>query len=40
MVENLTAKVKAWETEKGIPFLYEKVMVPIFYIIVCNMRKD
>ncbi|CAI8607146.1 unnamed protein product [Vicia faba] len=24
MVENLTAKVKAWETEKGIPFLYEK----------------
>ncbi|XP_058745706.1 65-kDa microtubule-associated protein 5-like [Vicia villosa] len=25
MVENLTAKVKAWETEKGIPFLYEKV---------------
>ncbi|XP_019434764.1 PREDICTED: 65-kDa microtubule-associated protein 5 [Lupinus angustifolius] len=24
IVENLTAKVKAWETEKGIPFLYEK----------------
>ncbi|KAL2326289.1 hypothetical protein Fmac_025347 [Flemingia macrophylla] len=24
MVENLTAKVKAWEMEKGIPFLYEK----------------
>ncbi|KAK2407498.1 65-kDa microtubule-associated protein [Trifolium repens] len=25
MVDNLTAKVKAWEVEKGIPFLYEKV---------------
>ncbi|KAF7836261.1 65-kDa microtubule-associated protein 5 [Senna tora] len=25
IVENLTAKVKAWETEKGIPFLYDKV---------------
>ncbi|KAI4323593.1 hypothetical protein L6164_023186 [Bauhinia variegata] len=25
MVENLIAKVKAWETEKGIPFLYDKV---------------
>ncbi|XP_020202450.1 65-kDa microtubule-associated protein 5 [Cajanus cajan] len=25
MVENLTAKIKAWEMEKGIPFLYEKV---------------
>lgn len=24
LVENLTAKVKAWEIEKGIPFLYEK----------------
>ncbi|XP_058226076.1 65-kDa microtubule-associated protein 5 [Rhododendron vialii] len=24
LVENLTVKVKAWETEKGIPFLYEK----------------
>ncbi|XVF24525.1 hypothetical protein REPUB_Repub13aG0135700 [Reevesia pubescens] len=24
MVENLTAKVKAWELEKGIPFLYDK----------------
>ncbi|KAJ4720439.1 65-kDa microtubule-associated protein 5-like [Melia azedarach] len=23
-VENLTAKVKAWEMEKGIPFLYDK----------------
>ncbi|KAL5539558.1 hypothetical protein UlMin_045319 [Ulmus minor] len=25
MVENLTAKVKAWELDKGIPFLYDKV---------------
>ncbi|XP_054811234.1 65-kDa microtubule-associated protein 5 isoform X2 [Prosopis cineraria] len=25
IVENLTAKVKAWETENGIPFLYDKV---------------
>ncbi|PNY16568.1 microtubule-associated protein MAP65-5-like, partial [Trifolium pratense] len=25
MVENLTAKVKAWEVDKGITFLYEKV---------------
>ncbi|XP_059429033.1 65-kDa microtubule-associated protein 5 isoform X1 [Corylus avellana] len=25
--ENLTAKVKAWEMEKGIPFLYDKVPV-------------
>ncbi|KAK7256939.1 hypothetical protein RIF29_30551 [Crotalaria pallida] len=25
IVENLTTKVKAWEMEKGIPFLYEKV---------------
>ncbi|KAJ7949408.1 65-kDa microtubule-associated protein 5-like [Quillaja saponaria] len=25
VVENLTAKVKAWEVEKGIPFLYDKV---------------
>ncbi|XP_015876118.3 65-kDa microtubule-associated protein 5 isoform X1 [Ziziphus jujuba] len=25
MVEALTAKVKAWELEKGIPFLYDKV---------------
>ncbi|KAI8026893.1 65-kDa microtubule-associated protein 5 [Camellia lanceoleosa] len=24
LVENLTAKIKAWEIEKGIPFLYEK----------------
>uniref|UniRef100_A0A7N0RC46 Uncharacterized protein n=1 Tax=Kalanchoe fedtschenkoi TaxID=63787 RepID=A0A7N0RC46_KALFE len=24
MVESLTAKVKAWEAEKGIPFLYDK----------------
>ncbi|KAJ1382243.1 Microtubule associated protein, partial [Sesbania bispinosa] len=24
IVENLTAKVKAWEMEKGIPFVYEK----------------
>ncbi|CAI9769496.1 unnamed protein product [Fraxinus pennsylvanica] len=24
LVENLTAKVKAWEVEKGIPFLYDK----------------
>ncbi|XP_057453532.1 65-kDa microtubule-associated protein 5 [Lotus japonicus] len=24
IVENLTTKVKAWELEKGIPFLYEK----------------
>ncbi|PSS24380.1 Microtubule-associated protein [Actinidia chinensis var. chinensis] len=24
LVENLTAKVKAWEIEKGIPFLYDK----------------
>ncbi|KAK7317386.1 hypothetical protein RJT34_01559 [Clitoria ternatea] len=27
IVENLTAKVKAWEMEKGIPFLYEKVLL-------------
>ncbi|KAM1781534.1 hypothetical protein ACFX11_040101 [Malus domestica] len=25
IIENLTAKVKAWEIEKGIPFLYDKV---------------
>lgn len=25
MVENLAAKVKAWEAEKGITFSYEKV---------------
>lgn len=25
MVESLTAKVKAWEQEKGVPFLYDKV---------------
>lgn len=25
MVENLAAKVKAWESEKGITFSYEKV---------------
>ncbi|XP_057977582.1 65-kDa microtubule-associated protein 5 isoform X2 [Malania oleifera] len=25
LVENLSAKVKAWEIEKGIPFLYDKV---------------
>ncbi|KAB1226674.1 65-kDa microtubule-associated protein 5 [Morella rubra] len=25
--ENLTAKVKAWEMEKGIPFLYDKVPI-------------
>ncbi|KAF8403585.1 hypothetical protein HHK36_011689 [Tetracentron sinense] len=25
LVENLTAKVKGWEMEKGIPFLYDKV---------------
>jgi hypothetical protein len=39
MVDNLTAKVKAWEVEKGIPFLYEKVMMTILYIIDCNMGK-
>lgn len=26
ILENLTAKVKAWELEKGIPFLYDKVI--------------
>ncbi|XP_027356705.1 65-kDa microtubule-associated protein 5 [Abrus precatorius] len=31
IVENLTAKVKAWEMEKGIPFLYEKV--PLLHIL-------
>ncbi|XP_043722709.1 65-kDa microtubule-associated protein 5 isoform X2 [Telopea speciosissima] len=25
LVENLTTKVKAWEEEKGIPFMYDKV---------------
>ncbi|RVW96923.1 65-kDa microtubule-associated protein 5 [Vitis vinifera] len=25
IVENLTAKVKAWEMEKGMPFFYDKV---------------
>ncbi|XP_010530467.1 PREDICTED: 65-kDa microtubule-associated protein 5 [Tarenaya hassleriana] len=24
MIENLTAKVKAWEVERGVPFLYDK----------------
>lgn len=26
MVESLTAKVKAWELDKGVPFLYDKVI--------------
>nr|XP_023884164.1 65-kDa microtubule-associated protein 5 isoform X2 [Quercus suber] len=27
IVDNLTGKVKAWEAEKGIPFLYDKVPI-------------
>ncbi|RDY11060.1 65-kDa microtubule-associated protein 5, partial [Mucuna pruriens] len=43
IVENLTAKVKAWEMEKGIPFLYEKV--PLLhnldeYIVQRQLREE
>lgn len=31
VVDNLTAKVKAWEAEKGIPFLYDKVTYHLVY---------
>ncbi|XP_044460757.1 65-kDa microtubule-associated protein 5 [Mangifera indica] len=31
LVENLTAKTKAWEMEKGIPFLYDKA--PLLHIV-------
>ncbi|ESW05636.1 hypothetical protein PHAVU_011G196700 [Phaseolus vulgaris] len=42
-VENLTAKVKAWEMEKGIPFLYEKI--PLLhsldeYIVQRQLREE
>ncbi|GMY22873.1 65-kDa microtubule-associated protein 5 isoform X1 [Fagus crenata] len=43
IVDNLTAKVKAWEVEKGIPFLYDKV--PILhsleeYIVLRQEREE
>ncbi|XP_050282844.1 65-kDa microtubule-associated protein 5 isoform X1 [Quercus robur] len=43
VVDNLTAKVKAWEAEKGIPFLYDKV--PILssleeYIVLRQEREE
>ncbi|QCD85718.1 Microtubule-associated protein [Vigna unguiculata] len=43
IVENLTTKVKAWEMEKGIPFLYEKI--PLLhsldeYIVQRQLREE
>ncbi|KAG2396591.1 microtubule-associated protein [Vigna angularis] len=43
IVENLTARVKAWEMEKGIPFLYEKI--PLLhsldeYIVQRRLREE
>ncbi|XP_050386255.1 65-kDa microtubule-associated protein 5 [Argentina anserina] len=31
IIKSLTAKVKAWESEKGVPFLYDKV--PLLHIV-------
>lgn len=33
LVESLTVKVKAWELEKGMPFLYNKVHQLYVYFI-------
>ncbi|KAE8717876.1 hypothetical protein F3Y22_tig00110020pilonHSYRG00207 [Hibiscus syriacus] len=42
-VENLIAKVKAWELEKGIPFLYDKASLLTMleeYIVLLQARED
>ncbi|KAF3448749.1 hypothetical protein FNV43_RR09462 [Rhamnella rubrinervis] len=43
IVESLTSKVKAWELEKGVPFLYDKV--PLLnnleeYAVQCQEREE
>lgn len=37
MVDNLTAKIKAWEIEKGIPFLYDKVIDQFFIAVLVKL---
>lgn len=38
LVENLTAKVKAWEEEKGIQFMYDKVGAELVFDVLYHLK--